>query len=807
MIIDTAFLKDIRLSNNRSKGKYEVPLPYRRVLHDISLLQNNCIILLPYFSESDFLIPLLHTFSQVYTLTKHSQRKITDYSIGDTLILNDYVFKYQGIDAFDKTKVRLEFACNLVQLIPISKCPLFIKSSQVRLSQSNGFYAKLMENQENNNLLMDIVVANQFDYKYTNIYFTVKHKAIEELSSIWIDNKSIIDEFIIGNLVKDRVEIIGTRKKQGKPIILAVSNIEYMYNFVLNNIKDIGVVFIEDEGFKLINKNIAILDMLLDANVKIVVISDNITYVQDTIVKHKGFKIIDVESIYQGAYPMEYSFKDFDQRLKYYQEMNVVPKIIENTTINNSKKLLKSIYNLIKEETGEVQDIYFKILSIFYRLADRISYIDTEEKQTFIKEYSKILQDLKIHKKFMNNNVYKTLLLCIDNFVKLSKSEPLTDSKYRELSTILRKVDIYSKIAIIYDRNQDLRTIEKTLIPFKYLNIVLLTEDQYNDINTNWDLSICTIFYSKTYEHVISKWNYSKLVLFLYDYQKKFLEIKSNRYNKISFFSKGEMIENQEKNVFEEMLEDEQAEVISSERRYKAYAASKNDQFQTVEALPILFSNDYLTFYRENKKVFEVSSVIRGISSGVNFKEAKDINVGDYIAVRESDKDIIRTAADQILERQGKLHLRDIASQWRTPLINLNKFGFDNAYKRLISHGCNKDPMTIRNWIVNEDVIGPGSIEDLKILLNLDIKNNVDVIKVEEAIREIRSVHQKVGREMSKNLGEYILKSKMKMGKSSTFTNELYIENIGNIKILRVNHIGTKMQISVAETNKLHGGN
>ena len=118
---------------------------------------------------------------------------------------------------------------------------------------------------------------------------------------------------------------------------------------------------------------------------------------------------------------------------------------------------------------------------------------------------------------------------------------------------------------------------------------------------------------------------------------------------------------------------------------YRRYGVSTNGENQVVEAYPINFVGGYLAFYRTGHKIITVTDVIIDGKDNVSLKTPDLLRNGDFVVVREAQRDIIRDIADKILENSDKPRAREIALRWREALSVETMFStLDEIYSPLV---------------------------------------------------------------------------------------------------------------------------
>lgn len=74
-----------------------------------------------------------------------------------------------------------------------------------------------------------------------------------------------------------------------------------------------------------------------------------------------------------------------------------------------------------------------------------------------------------------------------------------------------------------------------------------------------------------------------------------------------------------------------------------------------MDAYPINFVGGYLAFYKAGHKIITVTDIILDGKDNVSIKTPDLLKIGDFVVVREAQRDIIRDIADKILANSGNL--------------------------------------------------------------------------------------------------------------------------------------------------------
>jgi hypothetical protein len=251
-------------------------------------------------------------------------------------------------------------------------------------------------------------------------------------------------------------------------------------------------------------------------------------------------------------------------------------------------------------------------------------------------------------------------------------------------------------------------------------------------------------------------------------------------------------------------------EISIQENRYKKY--SLNTGSMTSDTIPITFVSGFFTFYKKSSKIITVTDIINNISddSKADIKNTTDIQVGDFIVIRETERSLIRELADAILIKEGKKEYREISGRWKNKLREKRSFcSIRELYEKIISEGANIGIQAFRAWVEDDDFIAPQDKENLLYIsaaLNDNyLINNID--RIWEVCEYVRKAHVKAGNEVSSKLKNGIAKSLSEIPKIRRNDIwdpiDLQLDELGKVKILKVTSIGDPVVVDIIYTNRL----
>ena len=262
-------------------------------------------------------------------------------------------------------------------------------------------------------------------------------------------------------------------------------------------------------------------------------------------------------------------------------------------------------------------------------------------------------------------------------------------------------------------------------------------------------------------------------------------------------------------------------------QRRTAFVNAVSSGEATTEAIPVDLSEDRFAFLTKSFKVAVVNDLLSGKATEADEiprKTVAELKTGDYVIFREgAESDLIREIADRGLEKAGKKNLLQVAGIWKQALRNLEKKAgrlvsdilrkksgeyYQGDASAVVAHllkekGCNRHPQTIRNWLTNDDLIGPRSEKDLQIIADTtgdtELKSRLQDVRL--AIKEVRGAHLQASGFLARKLIESLpgyLKS------STTQTMTVEIEGIGNAVVAQVEYVAEEpATISTAKVNRL----
>lgn len=253
-------------------------------------------------------------------------------------------------------------------------------------------------------------------------------------------------------------------------------------------------------------------------------------------------------------------------------------------------------------------------------------------------------------------------------------------------------------------------------------------------------------------------------------------------------------------------------ELVLRENKFRQYVARGGTKpaNETTEAIPINYVGGYLTFFRTGHKVISATNVITQDAEKIDTVLPEHLQIGDFVVVREADRDLIKEMADIVLDNSGKHGLREMATKWKEALKIEQLFSTpEEIYKRLLDAGCTKGYPSVRSWLMDEDIIAPQQKQDLQYIATITGNGVISELldQIYDAAQEVKSAHVQAGRVISVKLRSKIVEALENYGEIDPFNIwepiEMDVDGIGIVRVLKIIDIGSPIVVDFADTNRL----
>lgn len=246
--------------------------------------------------------------------------------------------------------------------------------------------------------------------------------------------------------------------------------------------------------------------------------------------------------------------------------------------------------------------------------------------------------------------------------------------------------------------------------------------------------------------------------------------------------------------------------------RQRVYGSARSDGTEAeLPATLFVFDGGSFAFLTESREANVVTHLLdnsidsQETKAEVRRKPASELKERDALLFyRGSDRDVIRVAADKILEPG----VRDTSSLWRQALIEYSSresLSSDKLHERLRAEGCPLLHQTIRNWLDNDQIIAPQSYKrDIAVVARVtsDRRLTTRMDSVLSAISQVRSAHLLASHQIAKQVLALAVNKLQEQDQLASM-----IELAENLVVVRIMEIDVEVVLVRASTcNRLLEG-
>lgn len=788
------------------------------------------------------LVKLLYNISEGRIERAYDPEK---FQPGEHLKLGKAVVEFLRVEErYGKKHIVLRLA-DLETSAPIEYFPLFQKTTATRLSKD----ARFTEEKKAAKALLSSVSPKAKYLKLLTDYRTHMDSSIVNMTSVINMKEQINDCKLFGKDVSDllligqadyagNVRNIGAGQLGGIPAIVLASDL-YAIAEMAQNGRPIQSIIIDGSNAGALLSQLDALDDLMRLGVPITCVTDIVNSFDLQPFLDRKFNLWrwDETSITDKLYdavPLS-----SDQKTKHCAKRNVEHLISDGNEISTAIRKLSF-------HKGEAQTLSAQMLKLFDRLYS-LAFTALREIVPFddsqISQNRRLLDEcttiLAAEKNYIAPKTYDDYCIIIDSLKKIFTKGYILP-KHDALGEKLKK-EKYKSICIVVPERAEKKHIQdywQMWCRRKMLStqvFVLHPAEYYPAQCTQFSATIVVGWLKRAImRKILYSFNTQSYTVLMYDYEKGWRNFSTAKWNAALDNSQNrQVIEksfatdkiqisttrfNPRPAISEETPkadEYEEIEMILRENKYRQYIASggKKSANETTEAIPVNFVGGYLAFYRTGHKVLSATNIIVNDSDKIKDEDKKlpsELKLGDFVVVREADRDIIKEIADVVLERSGKTGHRELATKWKEALdIETLFYTNDQIYQRLVAAGCTRGPESVYRWLTDEDMIAPQGKEDLQYIAKVTgstvLSDMLD--QIYDAAQTVKAAHSKAGKILSDTLKTRIVEAIDQYGDIDPFNIwepiEMQVDGIGTVRILKIIDIGAPVIVDIADTNRL----
>lgn len=800
------------------------------------------VIVFPEKRETLLTFVLMVLFHSIIAGKVESSYDPKTFNEGDRLKVGNAVVEYQGTEERDnRLYIRIGLADGMRYTAPAEFFPVFQKvETKRRLSKFESYASAIKEvlaekDGRKSSEKLEYVSSMRTHLTKSVFYMTSIAGAKEMLSHCKLNGKSVRDIFYFAQTnYEGEISNIGSGQMTGNPAIILASDL-YAVNAAISRGAQAGAIVIDGSNQNNLIAQLDALDELIGHDLPTVCVTDVANSFELEDLYSRGFNVWrwDSSSITDALVSRKGSLTDYKtgncakQSLQYLRT--------DGEDISVAMKRLSSHRKEVQEQSPQMMKVFEKLNGLtFAALRAIIPFAESNRVQA-MRTLSDCRSLLESEAAYLSEKTTDDYAIAINSLAQIYtygyqiKKEEMLKEHLKNCSS----ANIY---LIIPDHGQKARiqkywddwcrwtrsgTTIKVVFPSEYYSLRTSISDE---------TVICGWLKRAIMRKIIYSFNTRKFTVLLYDYEDRWQKYDSAKWAKSLRKSSNKAVVERalssdairiSTNRFEQQTvqndiqetADElgEIELILSENKFRQYVkGATRDGGEAVPAIPVGFVGGFVSFYRIGHKVVSATSIITSTSDNIELKLPGELTEGDFVVVREADKDLIKELADIALKNSGKSNLRQLASKWRESLqIELLFCTTEELYKRLADAGCTKGIATVKRWIDDDDIISPQSKDDLRIIAEVT-ENETLAEKLDEifqAAQEVREAHRLAGRKLSEQLRMTLAEELKQFGDIDPFNFwepiEMEIEGIGTVKVLKIIDVGAAVEVDPADTNRL----
>lgn len=838
----------INLSFDRGKTTVSIPpIVKTSILILDKMIENQGdkqIIVFPERQQTALIFALMRVIHNIFVGKIEKEYNPESFVPGEKLKLGDAIVEYLGIEEWQGKKCLMLHMANLDKYgAPISTLPMFQKTNTRRpLSKHEKFSA------EKKRILSvrkfpetDKVQANTLlEYKThmaSSVYYISSVASVkEQMLSLRICSDKASNLLLIGQVnYEGKITNMGTGQLSGVPAIVLASDL-YVVNSSLEQGNPVQSVIVDISNINIILKQLDALDKLLGRKIPVIFVTDTANSFDFEELVNRGFNIWrwNGDSLTSELYDVADTIAD--KRIGHCARQKLQYIKVDGNEISESAKILAKHRKTAQEQSAPIMKMYDKLSNISFGVLRETVPLGEFESNLAVRTLDMCQSILDAEKIYLSEEMFSDYTCVIQNYRKVY-TRGYTLYKHNVLCDILYN-NSNKKITIVIPEKTNKRRVEdywKLWINRQMLYIDLIVcspTEYYSSASNHSDITIIVGWLRRAImRKVIFSYNTESYIVLLYDCEERWKRYDTAKWSRSLGYSNNKEIiqrslskeqlkisvfsyEEEKKTDIEDMVEEDELEEINlilRENKYKQFiSGDSRKNGETVEAIPINFVGGFFAFYQRGHKLVSASQIIMNSVDRIEIVVPEDLSVGDFVVVRESERDIVKDMADILLKNSNMGNLRELASKWREVIkIELLFTTEEDFCHKMALAGCKKEAATIKNWIDNEDMIAPREKEDLQCIADVTgsevLKELLDDIF--DAANTVRNAHIQAGRILSNQLKLKIVDVLKNYGDIDAFNFwepiEIDVEDIGIVKILKVIDKGNVVRVDLSDTNRL----
>ena len=766
---------------------------------------------------------------------------------GERLRLGKAVVEFVEVEERDNL-VCLKFrtAESMTVSTPINLLPFFQKTStNKKLSKYKQFYEEKQaaEARYAKTTSAEQTLAVLADYKThmesSIFYMTSVINTKELLRNSSLCGRKISDVILLGQAdYTGAIRNLGTGQLAGKPAIVLASDL-YTINAAIESGCPAQSVIIDVSHSGNIDTQADQIDELIRKGIPITCVTDTVNSFELETLRMRGFNVWrwDESSITPELY--ETPHLTSDKKNRNCAERKVKYIHIDGLASSEAMKALAARREDSQNQSAQIMKMYEELYSLAFLALRETTPFTLGDLARADQVLCSAAVTIEKEKLYISEEMYNNYCFIIQT-LRTVFTDQYVPVKQKALADYLQKLKgpMASVCLIVpeqFEKTHVKQYWEKWCAEAgRAISITVLSPGEYYPLSNATFSSVIIVGWLKRaiMRKILFSFNSDNYCVLLYDYEKRWknydvrkwqrdlnksgnkevvkksfssdkLDISVTRFTEETETVEPEAVATDELNEIEHVLR---------ENKFKQYVArgGAKPALETVEAIPVNYVGGFIAFYRTGHKIISATKIITEDADKVEMILPAKLKVGDFVVVREADHDLIREMADNLLRKDGKLHLREMAGKWREALDIEKLFSTpEDICQRLSAAGCTREIATVNRWLFDEDLIAPQQKQDLKYIAEITGSSVLAELldQVADAANEVKAAHSQAGRILTENLRKRVVTALEEYGDIDPFNIwepiEMTVDGIGTVRILKIIDIGSAIVVDSSDTNRL----
>ena len=711
--------------------------------------------------------------------------------------------------------------------LPLEAAPFFQRVTTKSLASADRFSkvvnaAILNRRQGGIDTLLERIRKYQTHLTDT-VYFVTRINAAKEMFQQYrLDGRTIPDLLLLGQANEEgKITNFTSGQLVGMPALTITTSVYSVLEAAKR--KPGSAVVIDVSSPAMIEQQLDAIEQVRARGMQLLFIADQATDTGLSLLESRGGNVWRWDRHYLLPELAGEPSLNINKRVRNCLNQQIEAICLQDQYLSEAVTLLFRHKAAIEDASAAILDIYYGLLTQCFSFLRRVIALSATERGKARAGLELLQRRLEPEKPYHNAQLYKDFRQIIERLLAVVAA-PVALAKPGAFERVFEDALKAEKICVLLHDNDKVydRAIRDYFMG--YVQADFLSTSEFLSRNSHpWNtLILCGWYGAATMSRIIHSNAAANLILLLYPCEKswydgliKKTDIRQRTSPNHALATKLFGIDLPRTEITTVTAEPgttdepDEVELTLRSNRYRRYHVASSGS-EAVEAIPVSYIGDRISFFRSGHKVITVTDIITRGSDEIRKKLPKDLAIGDFVVLRESKRDLIRELADRILEKSGMADARKDASHWKEALkVECSFIGFDAMCAALKSVGCARSEATIRNWLDDDERILPQDRSDLRAIAEATqdgiLYDTID--KVQEAGENIQRAHIRAGRILSQRFCSVLPGALAALGEIDVFDLweplPLDIDEAGRVQVLKVIDIGQPAMVDATYLDRL----